>query len=219
LGAINNNNNYPQNYQSPNTFGNVGSANNTGNYYQNLNQKLQQDNLTMKRKLKPALIAIGNHNHNNSKVLINRDIHSEKSFSNIPSMHNVNNTLFNNNNNANNNNNNNNNISDNEVYLVDLENSTDEYDSNIRKHYKINGNSRERKASAHPVNTTGNQVNIRDDEKLYSPFKRDFNKFNGNIKRDESLSRIEPIPYVRKKDLNVFLNEKSKSRLRKIPFK
>jgi len=156
--------------------------------------------------------------------MLNRDIHSEKSFSNNnQNLLNNNNILFNNNNINNifnnNNNNNLNNISDNEVYLVDFENSADEYDSNLRRLSKNNGQSRERKASARPIYTTGNHINIKDDEKLYSPFKRDFNKFNSNYKRDESLTRIEPIPYVRRKDLNVFLNEKSKSRQRKIPFK
>lgn len=170
----------------------------------------------MKKKLKPTLTGISH--HNNSKVIINRDIHSEKSFSNNQNLLNINNNFTNNNNY--NNNANNNNISDNEVYLVDLENSADEYDSNLRRINKQNNNSRERKASARPVNTTGNHINIRDEEKPYfSPYKREFNKFNSNYKRDESLTRIDPIPYVRKKDLNVFLNEKSKSRPRKIPFK
>jgi len=229
LGVFNNNNsNNPPipNYPSTSTYANV--TNNTGNYSLNLNQKLQQDNLAMKKKLKPSLTGISNHqnnnsvNHNNtnynnnnqnsSKMLINKEFQSEKSF--------INNQ---NNNQLNNNTNNQNNNSDNDVYLVDLENSADEYDPNIKKLFKNNINYplKERKTSAHPINTTGNHINIRDEEKLNSPFKREYynHKFNSNIKRDESLTKIDQIPYVKKKDLNVFLNEKSKSRPRKVPFK
>lgn len=222
------NNNANQGYYYQNSNSNLNNINNTGNYAMNLNQKLQQESSHSKRKIiKPSLTTnsnnTNNNNNNNSRLYNNKEIHLEKSFVNQVNNNNINpanHTNYQAHNNPNN-------VSDNDVYLMDFENSADEYDTNITNNPNIkklqrnntNVTVKERKLSAYPVNTVGNHINIKEEIQLYSPYRKDNNKFNSN-KRDESLTRLDAIPQVRKRDLNVFLNEKSKSKgPKKVPFK
>lgn len=91
-------------------------------------------------------------------------------------------------------------------YLVDLDNSAD--DMRIKK---IKQQLRDRK-SAQPK-----PINIKDENSaFYSPLRKEYQKNIGTILKKEADS----IPQVKKKDLNVFLNEKNKSKnFKKIPFK
>ena len=94
-------------------------------------------------------------------------------------------------------------------YLIDLDNSG--YETQIRK---IKQNQRDRK-SAQPKS-----LNHKDDISLSSPFRRDNQKLYLNNRKDDYFGKVEPIPQVKKKDLNVFLNERSKNKIyKKTPFK
>lgn len=84
-------------------------------------------------------------------------------------------------------------------YLVDLDNSGE---THIPQYRKIKDNIGERK-SAQPKT-----IKIRNDITLTnSPLRKEYQKNLGSVLKKESVS----IPQVKKKDLNVFLNEKNKS--------
>ena len=177
-------------------------GNNHGNYSSNQRMQVIEQISSSKnlRKLKTNIIFPNNNINNNSKFL-HKEINSDKSFSN-----------------------NQNNISDNDVYMVDMDNSADESENNLKRiNRNISGiTGKDRKVSAQP-NIAGNHITIKDEvQPSHSPMRKEFLKYNSNNlnKRDESLTKIDVIQNVKKKDLNMFLNEKSKSKNhRKIPFK
>ena len=107
------------------------------------------------------------------------------------------------------------NTSDNELNLVDIENSNDCYDNNFR------GLRKDRKQSA--INNN-NAINIKDENHLATPIRKDYGRnITNNSKRVESVGRLDTnnMPHIRKKDLNVYLHERGKSRgpPKKLPFK
>lgn len=96
---------------------------------------------------------------------------------------------------------------------IDIENSGDE--SNVRR-LRNNHFKGDRKSANHNHGRHYKE----ESPSWHSPIKKEFPKFMNNIKREESISRNEGVPFMKKKDLNVFLNDRVQFRSKKkMPFK